>query len=353
MANPEVPRTRPVLAEIPARMGFPPQQRVVTPLAALIRRNALIPGLIDSPAANIPDSYLSPRMSPDEAMIQQRGRRRVPIIWSPEKGFHLSPQKTPTKSISAMTLRSSPRKRSLINELSDVTAAATADASGSSSSCSKRGTPVKSPSNNAKKMRFEEGSINRNNRDVPLETLLKGLSQDQLITMITGMVRGNPRLEESVRCDLPIPDIVPLEEQLNYQKKNIFKSLPATRLVSKTDSPAYARAATHLVSFKRTLVDQSQTLHNSKHWDALLDYVLMAWNYVRATPVWDNHAHNAVRRHCFKILSYHAISALKHGLTDLGADRVNRFQQKLKPMTVDCEDVNDCSAYLTYMLEKM
>uniref|UniRef100_A0A8D8DTS5 (northern house mosquito) hypothetical protein n=1 Tax=Culex pipiens TaxID=7175 RepID=A0A8D8DTS5_CULPI len=349
MANPEgVPRTRPVLAEIPARMGLPPLQRVGTPLG-MTRRNGLNPGLIDSPATNIPDSYLSPRMSPDEAMIQQRGRRRVPIIWSPEKAFYASPHKTPTKAISAMTLRSSPRKRSLMSELSAVPAAEQQQASPSA----KRSTPAKGSPSHAKRMRFEEGSINRKNRDVPLETLLSGLSQDQLISVITGMVRGNARLEETVRSELPVPDLAPLEEQLSYQKKNVFKSLPATRLVSKTDSPAYARAATHLSSFKKTLVEQAQTLHNAKHWDALLDYVPMAWGYVRATPVWDNHAHNAVRRHCFKILAYHATSALKHGLVALGADRLHRFQQKLKAMAADCEDINDCATYLAYLAERM
>uniref|UniRef100_A0A1Q3EW52 Putative cut8 n=1 Tax=Culex tarsalis TaxID=7177 RepID=A0A1Q3EW52_CULTA len=352
MANPEgVPRTRPVLAEIPARMGLPPLQRVGTPLGmTATRRSALNPRLIDSPATNIPDSYLSPRMSPDEALIQQRGRRRVPIIWSPEKAFYASPHKTPTKAISAMTLRSSPRKRSLMKELSDIPVEQKQQ---HASPYGKRSTPVKSSPSHAKRMRFEEGSINRKNRDVPLETLLSGLSQDQLISMITGMVRGNARLEETIRNDLPVPDLAPLEEQLSYQKKNIFKSLPATRLVSKTDSPAYARAATQLAAFKKTLVEQSQTLHNAKHWDALLDYVQMAWGYVRATPVWDNHAHNAVRRHCFKILAYHATSALKHGRAGLGVDRVNRFQQKLKAMAADCEDINDCATYLAYLTERM
>lgn len=215
-------------------------------MTAGTRRSALNPGLIDSPATNIPDSYLSPRMSPDEALIQQRGRRSVPIIWSPEKAFYASPHKTPTKAISAMTLRSSPRKRSLMKELSEVPVEQQ-----HASPSAKRSTPAKSSPSHAKRMRFEEGSINRKNRDVPLETLLSGLSQEQLISMITGMVRGNARLEETIRNELPVPDLAPLEEQLSYQKKNIFKSLPTTRLVSKTDSPAYARAATQLAAFKK------------------------------------------------------------------------------------------------------
>ncbi|XP_053688127.1 uncharacterized protein LOC128737500 [Sabethes cyaneus] len=350
MANPEIPRTRPALVEIPTRMGYL-TQRVTTPVGVNNRRNALNPRLIDNPTVNIPDSYLSPRMSPEEAVIQQRGRRRVPIIWSPEKGFYVSPHKTPTKSISAMTLRSSPRKRSLIKELSEV-AASTSEAS-QTPSPSKRSPTMKNTSPSAaKKMRFEEGSINRKRSDIPLEILLKGLSQEQLITMINGMVRSNPRLEHTVRSELPMADIAPLEEQLNYQKKNISKSLPATRLISKTDSPAYARAATHLFTFKKMLVEHSQTLQNSKHWDALLDYVVMAWGYVRATPVWDNPAHNAVRKHCFKILSYHASFALKYGQTELGHERLSKFQQKIKAMAVDCEDIQDCVVPLCYLLEK-
>lgn len=348
MANPGFPGDRPILAEIDAEVGLQLQhRRIAVPLIGN-RRHALHPVLVDSPAANIPDSYLSPRMSPDEAVIQQRGRRRIPIMWSPEKGLP-SPHKTPTKSISAMTLRSSPRKRSLIKELSNARVSEL-DASYASPS-SKRSTPSKGSPGNAKKLRLQEGSINRNNAE-SLATLLKGFSQDQLISIITGMAQTNPRMEESIRSNLPIPDITPLEEQLSYQKRNIFKSLPATRLVSKTDSPSYARAATHLATFKKTLVEHSQTLHNAKHWDALLDYVTMAWGYVRSTPVWDNHAHNAVRRHCFKILSYHACSALKNGLTALGEDRVIRLQGKLKAMAADCEDINECNSYFDYLLDK-
>lgn len=345
MANQEPARNRPALMEISTRTGVLPYHRMGTP-SFNRRSNALNPALIDSPAANIPDSFLSPRMSPDEAVIQQRGRRRVPIIWSPEKSFQLSPQKTPTKCISAMTLRSSPRKRSLIKELSEVSVTGASIASPV-----KRVTPVKSSPTSTKRMRLEDASIHRNNQDLPLEMLLKGLSSDQLITIITGMTRNNPHLENTIRSELPMPDIAPLEEELNHLKKNIFKSLPASRLLSKTDSVAYSRAATHLVMFKKAIVDQSQILHNSKHWDALLEYVIMAWSYVRGTPVWENQAHNAVRKHCFKILSYHAISTLKQGSMSLKEELLIKFQQKLKLMTADCEDINDCVIYLSHLVE--
>ena len=47
---------------------------------------------------------------------------------------------------------------------------------------------------------------------------------------------------------LPAPDLGPMEERLLYLKRNISRSLPNTRLESKTDSLAYNRVSGHLVS---------------------------------------------------------------------------------------------------------
>lgn len=125
---------------------------------------------------------------------------------------------------------------------------------------------------NSKKCRTEKPSSHSSN---PLQAALKGLSQDQLIDIIQQLVDKHPGFGEvsvfvavisSYSCNsistivtlfwqeikesLPAPDIRPLEERLSYLKKNIFKSLPNSRLTSKTDSPAYSRAATHVLAFK-------------------------------------------------------------------------------------------------------
>jgi hypothetical protein len=84
----------------------------------------------------------------------------------------------------------------------------------------------------------------------PLPCALKGLSQDQLIEMLLGLTKIHPELEQELRESLPAPDLRPMEDQLAYLRKNIFKSLPTSRLTSKYDSPAYNRANTHVLSFK-------------------------------------------------------------------------------------------------------
>lgn len=190
----------------------------------------------------------------DELVIRQRGRKKQPakISWSPVK----SPFKTPTKRNSSlhmsilspspkklfnnspMTLRSSPRKRILV----DTPPMSEQDPTTSS-------TPMLTPT---KRMRFfDDRSMNASNNDVPLPTLLKGLNQEQLIKLICDVSAKEATFEESVRKNLPLPDLRAYEEQLCTLRKNIMRTSPRSRLLSRTDGAAYSRAVTHLTAFKK------------------------------------------------------------------------------------------------------
>lgn len=191
----------------------------------------------------------------DEIVIRQRGRQKKPskISWSPIK----SPFKTPTKNMSllspspakklfsnnnnnntSMVLRNSPRKRIFADSQNDQDTA-----------CSS--TPYATPT---KRLKFiEDRPMNAINPEVALKTLLKGLSQEQLIEIISGIVNKDAQLEKNIRDNLPLPDIRPYEEELCELRKNITKSSPRSRLSiqSKSDGAAFSRASTHLTSFKR------------------------------------------------------------------------------------------------------
>lgn len=190
----------------------------------------------------------------DELVIRQRGRRNKPakISWSPLK----SPFKTPTKKNSSlhmsilspspakklfnnstsMVLRSSPRKRLLV------------DTSGFDLNLS-MSTPCTTPT---KRLKFvEDRPMNATNPEVPMKTLLKGLSQDQLIDIICSMSMKDQSIEQKIRENLPLPDVRPLENQLCSLRKNVIKSSPRSRLLSRTDSAAFSRASTHLMTFKK------------------------------------------------------------------------------------------------------
>ena len=144
-------------------------------------------------------------------------------------------------------------------------------------------------------------------------TILKGLSRRQLEDIITGMLEKQPQLEEQVRGILPKPDLLPMEERLNYLKRNIFRALPNNRLESKTDAMAYSRVAVHLLAFKKEVSDQGKRLSEAYAWPSLVDHAIMAWNFVLATPTWDNAPHNNMKKQCFKLLATNLIHALKKG----------------------------------------
>lgn len=93
------------------------------------------------------------------------GRRSTSIFWSPEK---IRDSLTPIRS--AMTLRSSPRKRLLLTDITPI-----------SPDQSHLTTPRKSSSNQlkltfpgGKRLKFDEKPIAQTNTDVPLSETLKG-----------------------------------------------------------------------------------------------------------------------------------------------------------------------------------
>lgn len=184
----------------------------------------------------------------------------------------------------------------------------------------------------------------------PIDSALKGLSPTQLIHMIKNITNNHPEVEHEIRQSMPMPDMAPLEEKLSYLKSNIFKSLPTSRLTSKTDSPAYSRVSTHLTAFKKALVEQGKVLVESQHWESVIQYVLMAWGYVKATPIWENQPHNVQRKQCFKALTNFCLTALRKG--SLAKDLMADVEDKLQSMLADHDEVQSCIKFVHGLLQE-
>lgn len=99
-------------------------------------------------------------------------------------------------------------------------------------------------------------------------------------------------------------------------------------------------------------MDQSQQLSESENWDALIDYVLIAWKIIRSTPVWENKTHNTIRRGCFKIMASHCMRALKSAGVVLGLKRLNELSKNMEAMQSDCDDITSCIRLLDDLLEQ-
>lgn len=94
------------------------------------------------------------------------------------------------------------------------------------------------------------------------------------------------------------------------------------------------------------MVSNCKLLQDSHAFDALLDYVMMAWTYVRGLPTYDEPQHNIVRKDCFKHLTLAARTALKQAGAKLGIDRISNFRNRFKSMANDFEEIEKCRELL-------
>jgi len=326
-------RTRGALEEIPRAASVTLRQ---TPAAG---NNINANGVTWSATINLPSSYLSPTPSPDELIIRNRGRRSLPLEWSPipmespQKRLEKTPVKgSPRKGL--IVLRSSPRKR--LN-LSD--------------------TPPKDLQDN-RRMLLQMSPIVKKCKSLtvspiqsPPEVAIKGLSQNQLVGVLAKVLDQHPELKGEISNILPEPDIRQFEEKLNQCKKCIFKSLPTSRLASKTDSPAYARATPHLNQFKRCVQEQCNQLVEAQQWMSLVDYCLLSWSYVRATPNWDSPQHNATRRLCFKTLAQNCLNGIKEATWT--KDQLENLLKKVEQARSDHDEMEHCIQHIQTVLSNL
>ncbi|XP_076169953.1 uncharacterized protein LOC143148000 isoform X2 [Ptiloglossa arizonensis] len=279
------------------------------------------------------DSW-SPAPSPDELVIQKRGRRRRAIVWSPDLDtckrnslFGLSSRdRTPVKSPSktTMVLRSTPRKRLALGDDNE----------------SQYTTPEKKKksqnllANNSSQTHFTGNLING----------LRGLSHEQLVQMITDLVsmqEDGTLCEREKLCNvllrnMPVADIQPLIDTLNNLTQNIYASVMSSNLEDSTTTWAYI----HLDAYQKTIVDHGKRLVESQHWMSVMHYVYAAWNITKQILKCENKNLYNLACKCFKNLTHFCSQALKKG--NFSAPVLDMFANRLDAMVDDCEDIKVC-----------
>lgn len=310
-----------------------------------------VPGMTVSPGEMLPielntadnvmnsrhgsDSW-SPAPSPDELVIQKRGRRRRTIVWSPDldackrdsllslSSRDRTPQKSPTKT--SMVLRSTPRKRLSLGDTSELRFTA---------SERKKRTPSKSSKSDS----FVQKKFNGH-----LINGLRGLSHEQLVKLIMdvismqeeGTLKESDKLKDVLLSKMPVADIQPQKEKLCSLRQSIYASLVS----SNADESAYSRAYIHLDAFQKAVIDQGKKLLESQHWSSVMQYVFVAWNITKELPEWENQGLDNTTHKCFKNLAQFCSRALKEGCFNLPT--LSLYKERFEIMAKDCEDINGC-----------
>jgi len=295
--------------------------------------------------------------SPDEAAIQARGRRSIPLTYSPDINHTPLRQQMQRAKLAALSqgngrlllpcgregIRTSPRKRLTLNDTPPPSASLPSPSLGQLFQPSPKELGKISPL--TKKLKLDP-SVAGNSPEIAM----KGLNQQQLTDLLSSLLCRHPELREEVGQLIPAPDLEPLEERLNYLKRNIYKALPSTRLESKTDSLAFNRVSTHLATFKKCVLEQLKPLLEAEQWAAVVDYSVLAWGYVKATPVWENPSHNNTRKSCFRSLAAASMTALRRA--NFSPEQLPSIKTKLAKLQADSEEIVVCLKYIEDMAKK-
>ncbi|XP_071572255.1 uncharacterized protein [Temnothorax nylanderi] len=286
----------------------------------------------------LPDDWSSPQ-SPDELVIQKRGRRRS-IVWSPDLDTYKrrsllslsSRDRTPVKSpsTSKAVSRDAARKRLSLND--------TRQSSFTTLENKKTSLPFRVSLNTT--------NVPREQSNDNLVKSLRGLSHEQLVKLImelvyaqdNGALRENEKLRDVLSKKMPVADIQPLLEKLVVLRQNIYTSFMF--VPNLTNDSTYSRTYIHLDTFQKTLVDQGRILQESQHWISLMRYALEAWRITRELPEWENQGSHNSTRQCFKSLSQFCTEALRRGNFETSALEI--YIESLKTIAAECEDFQIC-----------
>jgi len=306
-------------------------------------------------------SQITSSISPEEMVIRSRGRRRFPPTFSPERMVATNP--VYSRNFPSPPRKSSPTRSSTagkkISRLSDAAEQVrrqlkfTEEESEEFSilklipvvkkTAVQQETSSPHPSeieflskHKTKKPRIISPGAGGDNN--PLQhnpfRLAMGLSKNQLVDLLTSLTATDPSIASDLHKLLPKPDLSDIISHLTYLSENIYKAIPVSRSSTRTDSSmAYNRVSVHLSAFKKSLLEDLAMLLEAGQWASVLEYVIMAWDIVGATPVWANHVHNASRNTCFKHLAMSVIRVRKQQNYTIPSD--TRLQ--LHDMMIGCQ----------------
>ena len=185
-----------------------------------------------------------PSISPDEAVIRRRGKRKVPLSFSPEKAEQMedtisdsSPTPYSAKKVCKVSpgeLRVKPKPRKLFSD-DESTKLVIEEGNGNTESDTDHLNIT-----SIKTFGQTEINLNHNNNVGKTEdhlNMVKVLSQEQLVKVLTDLAEQDVFTKRRVAELLPVqPDISRKIANLEEMKLNIFKALPKSRLTNHRDS---------------------------------------------------------------------------------------------------------------------
>jgi len=324
-------------------------------------------GLATAPENDANIALVPPRpgpnlhVSPDEAVIQARGRRRMPLSFSPDRDTNLQGSCSSGSNAPIKTrVLGQPTRKKTLSRLTQVTQhtvrrrldfAVDLDCKTVNSLPFIVKDKVKTDEELVIKQaekKLKTSIVTINNNVVPAEDPLvaaKALSREQLLRLVSDLTLDDPG-RRRLGSLMPRPDITSRLTGLTYHMQNIHRALPVTRLARSTETHLSSRTKVHWAVFRKVLCDDLGELVESGDGETVIEYVMAAWELVTMTPVWEENVHNSTRNNCFKLLAQAVRKVTKQ--KDINPITKRKLVEMMSTSTV--RDVETCRDFLSQSL---
>ncbi|KAK4518484.1 uncharacterized protein ATC70_008702 [Mucor velutinosus] len=141
-------------------------------------------------------------------------------------------------------------------------------------------------------------------KEFPISKLLATLEKDKLIELINDLVDSNPHLKSEVDAFIPPPTTQSISLVIANLEKKLAESFPFSK-ASARDDYSYNRVKSALVDIVNALVEYADHFTNpslDEHPTTIFSYLHYATCVANRLPVWDNDAHNQIKRDLYSEL---------------------------------------------------
>ncbi|KAL2087528.1 hypothetical protein ACEWY4_016356 [Coilia grayii] len=210
----------------------------------------------------------------------------------------------------------------------------------SAASLTRRGRPLVSCS----QRQWADESDSREEEEEKAPTVL---SSQQLVQLLSSLIL----LEQKQKCTDDSSKLKLLLEDLLQKKASVYRSIPYSRLGSNRDAHCYRKAYPHLLAFKRSCQEGSQTLVRCGDWESVLEFALAGWRCTSELPHWDTASHNELREHCYATLAKHCSTALRHHQP--APSKAREILRRLKMAQGHNQQMSSCVEELKQLLKDL
>jgi hypothetical protein len=152
----------------------------------------------------------------------------------------------------------------------------------------------------------------RAKKEVDIEKLLKAYEKEDLINIISKLIDKNKDLEKDVRELLPKPSMDLQKKQLEKLSKSIMSAFPHSRFGSNRNHFCFKRVQQHVSNFKTQLNSPIKGYKDSKQFEVLMEYLLVAIPIVDDLPNFDDEKDNNLKNGMIKVMITNFNNSMKN-----------------------------------------